>query len=98
MLYRLTKIEELDAQHPGLADQVRNWLAQGVTVARIADLLFDRYHVSLSKHTVGRFRKRRWVPEQDLLRERRVTALVEREVAREIEIRDSLAYPTAEEL
>ena len=87
---RLTKIEILDQQFPGLADEVRKWFAQGISCKKIAELLFDRYGVSHSNSPVETFRARRWVTEQRLLQEKKIAALVVREIAREKAVRDSL--------
>jgi hypothetical protein len=87
----LTKIEKLDQRFPGLADNVRKWFAQGVSAKKIAVLLFQQYQVSLSPTPVGSFRSRRWVPEQELLRERKIAARAALEVSRELEITASLA-------
>jgi|SRR5271157_5041427 len=88
---KLTKIEQLDQRFPGLADNVGKWFAQGFSAEKIVALLFDEYHISLSKTPVSSFRSRRWVPEQDLLRDRKIAALVALEVSREQEIRASMA-------
>ena len=88
---RLTKIEKLDQQFPGLADDVRKWFAQGISCEKIAELLFERYQVSLSAAPIGSFRCRRWVPEQDLLQEKRIETLAAQEAAREREIKAALA-------
>ena len=92
MRKQLTRIERLDAQIPGLAEQVGTWFAQGLPVRRVAVLLFERYHLSLPPRTVGNFRARRWVPEQERLREKRLEALAAQEVAREREVRAALAF------
>jgi hypothetical protein len=68
MHYQPTKIEQLDLQFAGLADDVRRWLLQGITSARISRLLFEKYQVSISPRMVGRFQSDRWVPERRLMR------------------------------
>ena len=40
---RLTHIEELDRRFPGLADGVKAWFDQGVTVRQVVDLLHQQY-------------------------------------------------------
>ena len=88
---KLTKIEIFDQRFPGLADNVRKWFAQGISAQKVAVLLFERYQVSISTPGVGRFRSQRWVPEQELLQEKKIAALAALEVAREQEIRASMA-------
>jgi hypothetical protein len=88
---KLTKIEQLDQRFPGLADQVRKWFAQGFSAEKISVLLFEQYRLSLSPTPISSFRSRRWVPEQELFREKRIAALVDQEVSREREIRASMA-------
>jgi hypothetical protein len=88
---QLTKIEKLDGQFPGLADDVRKWLTRGIFCREIAGLLAEKYPVSVTTGTVGSFRMRRWVPEQELLREKRIEALAAQMVASEREIKAALA-------
>jgi hypothetical protein len=90
----LTKIEILDQQFPGLADQLRQWFCQGVSAEKIAARMFERYQLSVSPTTVGSFRSRRWVREQQLLQKRKIEILAAAEVAREQAIRASLAAKT----
>jgi hypothetical protein len=90
---QLTKIEHLDERFPGLADNVRMWFAQGVTVKQIVALLFERYQVSLSTGPISSFRLKRWAPERKRIQEMRISALVALEVAREQEIKASMVYP-----
>ena len=87
---QLTKIEQLDAQFPGLADSVRNWFAQGVTAEHIVGLLFEKYQVSLTTSPISSFRNKRWARERERMEEARITALVALEVAREEEIKASM--------
>ena len=54
----LTKIKQLDQHIPGLADQVRKWFDLGMTSQHVAHLLREKYEVSVSRWTVGYFRKR----------------------------------------
>jgi len=95
---RLTKIEQLDQRFPGLADQVRKWFAQGISAEKIAALLFEQYQVSLSATPVSSFRSRRWVPEQERLKDKKIAALAALEVAREQEITASMASPVPGEV
>ena len=88
---RLTKIEILDAQYPGLADDVRKWFAQGIAATRIVQFLAEKYRVSMSATPIARFRSRRWVPEQRLLQEKRAAVRAAEDVAREREVKASLA-------
>jgi hypothetical protein len=87
--YRLTTIEKLDQRFPGLADQVRTWFAQGIPAREIAELLGAQYGARASEDAVEYFRSRRWVPEQELLREKKIAALAAQEVSREQAIRAS---------
>jgi cytochrome c-type biogenesis protein CcmH/NrfF len=87
---KLTKIEILDRQFPGLAEEVRKRFAEGISCKKIAELLVDRYGLSLSHNPVETFRARRWAPEQRLIQEKKIAALVVQEIAREKAVRDSL--------
>jgi len=87
---QLTKIEQLDAQFPGLADHVRNWFARGVTSEQIVALLFEKYQVSLTTSPISSFRNKRGARERERREEARITALVALEVAREEEIKASM--------
>jgi hypothetical protein len=88
---RLTKIEQLDQRIPGLAENVKRWFSQGVSSEQVAVLIFKHYQVSLTSSPVSSFRTRRWVPEQELLEEKKIAALAALEVAREEAIRASMA-------
>jgi hypothetical protein len=88
---QITRIEELDVQYPGLADEVRTWFSQGIAAAKVAALLFEKYGVRVQPTTVGSFRSRRWVREQQLLQKRKIEILAAAEVAREQAIKASLA-------
>jgi len=87
----LTKIEMLDAQFPGLAEQVGQWFAQGVSAIQVAALIFERYQVSVLPGTVSSFRCRRWVPEQKRLREKMIGLRAAQQVAHEREVKTALA-------
>lgn len=76
----LMKIEKLDHQFPGLADSVRNWFAQGISAQKVSDLLREKYKVSVPRTDIAYFRARRWVPELELLREKRIAAQVAQEM------------------
>jgi hypothetical protein len=91
MKKRLTKVEELEVRHPGLADQLRVWFSQGIFVRQIPELITEQYKVPVSESAISSFRRKRWVPEQELLREKKLNAIVALEVAREQEIRASMA-------
>ncbi len=90
---KLTKIELLDQQFPGLANEVRKWFAQGISCEKVGVLLAQRYPLPapLPHSTVGRFRSHRWVPEMELLRQKKIEAWAAQEVAREREIKMELA-------
>jgi hypothetical protein len=92
---QLTRIEKLDQQYPGLADQVRRWFALGVHVRKVSELLHEHYHVSVPQATVANFRAHRWVREleaRDAESARRGAAV---EICRELEIKDRPEAPTA---
>jgi hypothetical protein len=46
--YRLLKLEELDAKHPGLLAQVRLWYANHSTHTQVASLLWELYNEEVS--------------------------------------------------
>ncbi len=78
---RLTRIEILDHDHPGLADQLREWFLQGIPVRKIPPLVLEKYNLRVSDTHVARFRRRHWVRELDLAREKRIEAFIEQELA-----------------
>jgi hypothetical protein len=88
---RLTKIEKLDHDYPGLADQLREWFAQGVAVRQVPRLVFAKYNLRITEAPVASFRSRRWARERELLLDRRIDALLARLSAREDEIALALA-------
>ena len=88
---KVSRIEQLDLQFPGLADEVRKWLAQGISSKKIAELLPTLYPVSVKRWTVGKFRSRVWVPEQALLREKKIEAQAQFEVERDRAVKLALA-------
>jgi hypothetical protein len=87
---KLGMVEQLDGIFPGLADQVRMWFLQGVPVRQVPRLLMKQYNVSISATPIARFRTRRWVPEQEIVREKRLTAQAALQVSREETMRASL--------
>jgi hypothetical protein len=88
---RLTKIEQLDQRIPGLAENVKKWFSQGISSEQIAVLLYNHYRVVLTSSPVSSFRSRRWVPEQELLEDKKLSILAALEVAHEQEVRASMA-------
>jgi hypothetical protein len=96
MRFELTRIEILDTQHAGLADDVRKWLTQGITVAKIVTLILEKYQLSLSPGALWRFRCKCWMRELELLREKKITLLAEQEIARERAVKASLAHRAME--
>lgn len=90
---KLTKVELLDRQFPGLADQVRRWFVAGHSCVKVAELLRHQYGEAarLGQSTVGSFRVKRWVPEREMLREKKISILAAQEVAQEREIKAALA-------
>jgi hypothetical protein len=91
MRRQLTRIEMLDAQYPGLEDDVRRWFTEGLTTAKVAERIREKYGISLPARTVGGFRSTRWAPAQRLLVEKKVEAQAAHEVALERAIKQSLA-------
>jgi len=69
-----TRIERLDQEHPGLADQVRAWFDQARTVKQVSALIQAHYGVFVWPDVVGNFRRVRWVREREEAREKRLTA------------------------
>jgi hypothetical protein len=61
---QLTRIEQLDKQIPGLANEVRMWFDQGVSARAVRDLLRKQYGVSVSETLISNFRAWRWAPER----------------------------------
>lgn len=55
----LTTIECLDQEHPGLADHVSAWLAEGIEEYDVAERLFRMYRVEISETSVVVFRSLR---------------------------------------
>lgn len=96
-MHGVSKIEKLDLQHPGLADDTRKWFSEGTSCQKIVALLGARYQVTVSKTQVARFRCRSWVPEQKLLRLKKLEILAVQEVAREREVKATLAAAAAGE-
>ncbi len=90
MRMQLTKIEVLDQQYPGLADQVREWFCKGTSAKKVVALVGERYQVLLPIGTVLNFRSRRWVPEQKLLLEKKIALQAAAQVARDQAVRASL--------
>jgi hypothetical protein len=86
-MLRLTKIEKLDQQFPGLAADVRRWFAQGIPAKKIPPLVAEKYAVLPTKSSITRFRFLRWAPEQRRLQEKRIALLAAREVTREEAVR-----------
>lgn len=87
----LTKIEKLDAQYPGLADSIRKWFLQGIPMQEISELLREHYKLAISTFPIAKFRAKRWVPEQRLLREKKIEARAAQEVADERQVKASVA-------
>ncbi len=80
-LKRLTKIEKLDHDYPGLADQLREWFLQGIAVRKIPGLVLEKYQLHISETPVARFRRRRWVREHEMAMQQRIQVLVEEQIA-----------------
>ena len=78
---RLTRIEKLDQQYPGLADSVRDWFNQGISSEKVKELIREKYGFTVGRWDVGYFRTERWVPERELLRRNKMAALVAEEMA-----------------
>jgi hypothetical protein len=70
---RLTTVERLDADYPGLLTAVRTWFDKGISCEKISALLLANYHVQVKPNTVGYYRSTRWKPEKENTRECRIT-------------------------
>jgi len=95
MAKKLTKIEQLDQQFPGLAAKVMIWFDCGVVIHEVVERLRAEYQVSVPWSTVRNFRVCRWTPEVAARKAdyaRRAAAL---EICRELELRDCPEAPTA---
>ena len=93
----LTQVEKFDVRFPGLADQVRAWFDQGIPIRKAAELLLEHYGVSVPGTTLGNFRKRRWAPDRELLRKKKIAGRAAQEIALERAIAASLARADLEE-
>jgi hypothetical protein len=63
--YRLLKIEELDAKHPGLVKQVREWYASHLTHTQVAALIQEVYGEEVSIQACSNFYSLRIWKEQE---------------------------------
>ena len=88
-MIRLTRIEKLDHQYPGLADSVKDWFYQGFSAEKVKDLLHEKYGISVARADIGFFRTERWVPEMELVREKRIAALAAQDMEARIAFRRS---------
>jgi hypothetical protein len=61
MRSRLTRVEQLDAQHPGLANDVKKWFSEGLAAGSIAAGVQKKYGVLVRPTTLGRYRNCRWL-------------------------------------
>lgn len=64
MRSRLTRVEQLDAQHPGLANDVKKWFSEGLAAGSIAEEVRKKYGAVMRPTTLGRYRICRWLFEQ----------------------------------
>lgn len=60
MRHVLTRVEILEADHPGLLTDVRNCLEHGWSNARTSQFLRDKYHLAIPTRTLGTYRAKRW--------------------------------------
>lgn len=93
---RLSKIEKLDQQFPGLADKVRVWFNLGLSAPKVADLLRAQYAVSVPRTTIGYFRATRWVRERQLKQQEQIAAQAAQQIAAERAMKASHASALAE--
>ena len=88
---RLTKIEVLDAEHPGLEDDVCRWLTQGMTAAQVAGRLLEERRLPNLNSAVSAYRKKRWVPMRRRIQKQKEARIVDLELAQELAVRRSLS-------
>ena len=85
----MTRIERLDERNPGLAGQIRKWFDQGISVRAVAELLRERYQVTLPENTIGYFRTTRWARERLERKERQTDVAASAEFERFLEMKRS---------
>lgn len=86
-MQRPTRIEQLDRQFPGLADQVRAWFNHGISSEKVAARLWERYQVRIPAATVGSFRARRWAREMRIRLAGRIKAEATADFQRYLKLR-----------
>jgi hypothetical protein len=91
-----TKIEQLDKQIPGLANQVRVWFDQGVSAHAVRDLLRKQYGVSVSETLISNFRAWRWARERLERQARQTDVAATSEFERLLEMKRSSGMPLTE--
>jgi hypothetical protein len=69
----LTDLEKLDGQCPGIAGNVRNLFRQGMSAEKVAQFIQTKFGFAVNTSVIEGFRRKRWVPEQDLAAEKRAT-------------------------
>jgi hypothetical protein len=62
MQFRLTAVERLDAEHPGLERDVKDMFRRGIPERKIPSLLRKEYGVFVPAPQIWKYRKKRWVP------------------------------------
>jgi len=69
---RLTAIEILEADHPGILLAAKHALDQGKSSQFTSTFLTDTFHVSITKSSLEKYRRKRWLTERnDLAKQKR---------------------------
>ena len=71
---KLTDVEKLDGQFPGLAYEVKSGFDQGLTAAKVAECISKRFPVQVTKRKIQSYRSKRWVPDKKKLEEAALAA------------------------
>lgn len=85
MRNRLTALEIAEADHPGILTLAKQGLDHGKSSAFVAQVLNRRFHLSLTKSTVEKYRSKRWQVHRDALQQQKDDFA---ELATEIKERD----------
>jgi len=83
MRWSPTRIERLEAKHPGIEKDVRDWLKAYVPAREIAERLRSKYHEDLPERTIQNYRLLRVKVEMERTRERRIAYMAFVEVVGE---------------
>lgn len=67
--YRLTRVEELDRDHPGLEAAVREQMKLGRSLQQVAEILLKGFGVTIAVSTLHSYWRRRFNPDYEAERE-----------------------------